>query len=66
VRNAYKIFVDKTEEKRPLGRTKRRWEDDIKTELKETGYKSVDWIHLAQGRVKWRVLVNTIMNLRVP
>jgi hypothetical protein len=54
------------EGRRPLGRPRRRWEDNIKMDLRETGFGDVDWIHLAQDRDRWRALVNTVMNLRVP
>jgi hypothetical protein len=54
------------EGRRPLGRPRRRWEDSIKMDLREIGFGDVDWIHLSQDRDRWRVLVNTVMNLRVP
>jgi hypothetical protein len=60
------ILVGRPEGRRPLGRTRRRWEDNIKIDLREIGFGDVDWIHLAQDRDKWRALVNTVMNLRVP
>jgi hypothetical protein len=63
--NAYNILAGKPEGKRPLGRPRRRWED-IRIDLRETGWEGVDWIHLAQDRDLWRALVNTVMNLRVP
>jgi hypothetical protein len=66
VKNAYNALVGEPEGKRPLGRPRRRWEDNIKIDLRETGFGDVDWIHLAQDRDRWRALVNTIMNLRVP
>jgi hypothetical protein len=67
VRGAYKILVERLEGRRPLGRPRRRWEDNIKMDhLWEIGFGDVDWIHLAQDRDRWRVLVNTLMNLRVP
>jgi hypothetical protein len=65
VRGAY-ILVWKPEGGRPLGRTRRRWEDNIKMDLGEIGFGDVDWIRLAQDRDRWRALANTIMNLRVP
>jgi hypothetical protein len=65
LRNAHNI-LGKPEGKRTLRRTRRRWEDNIKMDLRETGMKDVDWIHLAQNRVRWWALVNTVMNLRVP
>jgi hypothetical protein len=58
--------VRKPEGKRPLGRPRRRWEDSIKTDLREIGWGGMDWIDLAQYRDQWRALVNTVMNLRVP
>jgi hypothetical protein len=65
-RNAYRILVGKPEGKRPLGRTRCRWVDNIKMDLREIGWDSVDWIELAQDRDQWKALVNTVMNLRVP
>jgi hypothetical protein len=65
-RNAYKILVGKSEVKRPLGRPRRKWVDDIKNDLIERGWDIVDWIDMAQDRDQWRALVNTVMNLRVP
>jgi hypothetical protein len=59
------ILVRKPEEKRPLGRTRRRWEDNIKMGLREIRWDGMDWIHLVQDRYQWRALVNTVMNLRV-
>jgi hypothetical protein len=64
-RNAYRILVGKPEGKRPLGRSRRRWEDNIRINLREIGWSGTDWIDLAQDRVQWRTLVNTVMNLRV-
>jgi hypothetical protein len=65
-RNAYRILVGNLEGKRPLGRPRRRWGDNIKIDLREIGWVGMDWIDLAQDRGQWRALVNTIMNLRVP
>jgi hypothetical protein len=65
VRGAYNILVGRPEGRRPLGRPRRRWED-IKMDLREIRFGDVDWIHLAQDRDRWRALVNTVMNLRVP
>jgi hypothetical protein len=65
-RNAYRLFVGKPEGKRPLGRPRHRWVDNIKMDLLEIGWGSVDWIGLAQDRNKWRALVNAVMNIRVP
>jgi hypothetical protein len=65
VRGAY-ILVGRPEGRRPLGRPRCRWEDNIKMDLRETGFGDVDWIHLAQDRDRWQALVNMVMNLRVP
>jgi hypothetical protein len=66
VRGAYKILVGKPERRRPLGRPRRRSEDNIKMDLREVGFGDVDWIHLAHDRDRWRALVNTLMSLRIP
>jgi hypothetical protein len=66
VRGAYNILVGRPEGRRPLGRRRRRWEDNIKMDLREMEFGDVDWIHLAQDRDRWRALVNTVMNLRAP
>jgi hypothetical protein len=65
-RNAYRILAGKPEGKRPLGRQRRRWVDNIKVYLRETEWDCMDWIDLAQDRDQWRALVNTVMNARVP
>jgi len=65
-RGAYKVRVGKPEGKRPLGRTRRRWVDNIRMDLQEVGCGHVHWIGLAQDRDGWRKLVNAVMNLRVP
>jgi hypothetical protein len=65
-RNAYRILVINPEGKRPLGRQRRRWVDNIKMNLREIGWDGMDWIDLVQNRDKWRALVNAVMNLRVP
>jgi hypothetical protein len=65
-RNAYRILVAKPEGKRPLGRPRRRWVDNIKMDLREIGWDDADWIDMAQDRDQWWVLANTILNLRVP
>jgi ribosome biogenesis protein Nip4 len=65
VRGAYNILVGRLEERRSLGRPKRRWEDNIKMDLREIGFGDVDWIHLAQDTDRWWAVVNTVMNLRV-
>jgi hypothetical protein len=64
-RNACRILVGKPEGRIPLGRPRRRWVDNIKTDLRESGRDGVDWVNLAQDRDYWRALVNTVMNLRV-
>jgi hypothetical protein len=66
VRGAYNILVGKPEGRRPLGRPRRRWEDNIKMDLGDIGFGDVDWIRLAQDGNRWRALVNTVMSLRVP
>jgi hypothetical protein len=65
-RNVYRLLVGKPEGKRQLGRQKRRWIDNIKMDLLEIGLSVVDWIGLAQDGYRWRALVNSVMNLRVP
>jgi hypothetical protein len=65
-RNVYRLLVGKLEGKRPLGRPRRRWIDNIKLDLLEIGVNVMDWIGLAQCRYRWRALVNSVMNLRVP
>jgi len=65
-RGVYRALVWKPEGKRQLGRSRRRWEDNIKMDLHEVGSGGVDWIKLAQDMDKWRALVNAVMNPRVP
>ena len=65
-RGLYRGLVGKPEGKRTLGRTRRRWEDNIKMDIQEVGRRSMDWIELAQDRDRWRAFVNAVMNLRVP
>ena len=65
-RGVYRVLVGKPEGKRPLGRPRRRWEDNIRMELQEVGVGYKDWIGLAQDRDRWRALVSAVRNLRVP
>jgi hypothetical protein len=65
-RGVYRILVGRPEGKRPLGRPRRRWENNIKMDLREIGIDGVNWIQMAQDRVQWRACVNTVMDLRVP
>jgi hypothetical protein len=65
MRNEYRIFLGKPKGKRPLGRPRRRWEYNIKMDLREIGWDDMDWIDLAHDRDLWKALVNTVMNLRV-
>jgi hypothetical protein len=65
-RNAYRILVGKPEGKRPLGRSRSRWVDNIKVDFRDIEWDGMDWIELDQDREEWRTLVNTVMNLRVP
>jgi hypothetical protein len=63
--NAYRILVGKPEGKRPLGRPRRRWVNNIKIDLRKIGWDGMDWVDIAHDRDRWRALVNTVMNLRV-
>jgi len=65
-RGVYRVLVGKPEGKTPLGRPRRRWEDNIKMDLQEMGFGGVDWIELAQDRDRWWALVTAVMNMRVP
>jgi hypothetical protein len=65
-RDVYRILVGKPEGKRPIGRRRRRWEDNIKIDLRAIGWGSTDWIDLAQYRDQWRAIIKTAMNLPVP
>ena len=65
-RDAYRILVRRPEGRRPFERLRRRWEDNIKTDLQELGWGGMDWIEMAQDRGRWRDVVNAVMNLRVP
>jgi hypothetical protein len=64
--NAYRIVVGKPDGRRPLGRARRKWVDNIKLDFRNTVWGGMDWIDLAQNRDQWRTLVDTVMNLRVP
>jgi hypothetical protein len=65
-RDVYSVLVGRSEGKRPLRRRRRRWEDNIKMDLREIGIDGANWIQLAQERVRLRAFVNTVINLRVP
>jgi hypothetical protein len=65
-RNVYMLLGGKPKGRRPLGRPRRRWMDNIKMDLSEIGLSVVDWVGLAQDRYRWRVLVNSVIYLRVP
>jgi hypothetical protein len=65
-RGVYRVLVGKPEGKRPLERPRHRWEDNIKMDLQEVGRSCGDWMEVAQYRDRWRALVSTVMNLRVP
>jgi hypothetical protein len=63
-RGVYRVLVGRPEGKRPLGTPRRKWEDNIKLNLRETGIDGANWIQLAQDRVQWCAFVNTVMNIR--
>jgi len=65
-RVVYRDLVGKPEGRKPLGRPRLRWEDNIRMDLQEVGFGCVDWMELAQDRDRWRALVSVVMNLRVP
>jgi len=65
-RDVYWVMVGKPEERRPLGRRRRRWEDNIKMDLQEVRCGDMNWIDLAQDSDRWRALVNAVMSLRIP
>jgi hypothetical protein len=65
-RGVYRILVGRPEGKRPLGRPRRGWEENIKPGFREIGIDGANWIQLAQDRVQWRTFINTVMNLWVP
>jgi hypothetical protein len=66
MRHAHSILVEKPKGKRPLGRSRRKWEDNIRMDLRKIGWETVDWIHLAQIRDKLRALVKPVVNLPLP
>jgi hypothetical protein len=65
-RGVYRVMAGRPEGKRPLGRPRSRWEDNIKLDLREIGIDGANWIRLSNVRFQWRVFVSTVMNLRVP
>jgi hypothetical protein len=65
-RGVYRVLVGGPESKRPLGRPRRRWEDNIMSDFREMGIDGANWIRLVQDRVQWRIFVNTVMNLWIP
>jgi hypothetical protein len=65
-RGVYRVLIGRPEGKRPPGRPRRRWKDNIKMDLREIGIDGTNWIRLAQDRVRWRAFVSIVMNLRVP
>ena len=65
-RGVYRVLVSKPEGKRPLGRPRCRWEDNIKIDFQEVGCGGMDWIKLAQDRDRWQAVVNAVINLRIP
>jgi hypothetical protein len=65
-RGVYRVLIGKHERKRPLGRPRRRWEDNIKMDLRKMVMYGSSWVRLAQDRLRWRTFVNTVMNLQIP
>jgi hypothetical protein len=65
-RGVYRVLVGRPKGKRPLGRPRRRWEDNIMIDLREIGTAEANWIQLAQDRLRWRAFMNTVLNFRVP
>jgi hypothetical protein len=65
-RGSYRALVGKPKGKRQLGRSRRRWEDNINVDLQEVGWEDMDWINVARDRERWRALVNVVLNFRVP
>jgi hypothetical protein len=66
MRNGYRILVGKHEQKRPVGRLRLRWEDNIRMDVKKVGWEGVCWVYLDQDSDQWRAFVNTVMNILVP
>jgi hypothetical protein len=66
VRSVYRVLVGKHEGKRPLGRPRHRWEDNIKMDYQEVGWGGIEWIELAEDSDRWWALVNAVLNLRIP
>jgi hypothetical protein len=65
-RNAYRLLLGKPEGRKPLGKPRRRWMDDIRMDPGQVEWRNVDWIGVAQNRNSWRALVNAVLNFRVP
>jgi hypothetical protein len=65
-RCTYRILVGRPEGRRPLGRPRHRWDDNIKKDLQDVAWEGIDWIDMAQDRDRWRAVVSAVMNLRVP
>jgi hypothetical protein len=65
-RGVYRVLVGRSEGKRPLGRPRRRWEDSIKMDLRETGIDGENWLRLAQERIRWQAFVSMVMNRQIP
>ena len=65
-KGVFRVLVGKSEGKRPLGRPRRRWEDNIKMDFQEVGCEGMDWIELTQDRDRWQALVNAVLNFQVP
>jgi hypothetical protein len=65
-RGAYRVLVGRPEARRPLGRPSLRWDDNMKMDLQDVGWRGVDWIALAEDRYRWRAFMNAVINIRVP